>query len=82
MRYTGSRSAGHASNTMSPPSTRAATTDPAPTPESTDWPLMIAIVLTAPPRICTGSMFKPFLAKRPASLPTQTGRCEMEVETP
>ncbi len=43
---------------------------------------MIAMVLTAPPRICTGSTFKPFLAKRPASLATQTGRCEMEVEVP
>ena len=35
------------------------------------WPLMIPIVIKAPPRICTGSTFKPFLAKNPASFATR-----------
>jgi hypothetical protein len=43
---------------------------------------MMVIVLSAPPRICTGSMFKPFLANSPVSLPTHTGKWEIEVETP
>jgi hypothetical protein len=43
---------------------------------------MIPIVIKAPPRICTGSTFKPFLAKNPASFATHTGRWEMETEVP
>ena len=67
---------------MSPPSTRAATTDSAPAPENCNWPLMMPMVISAPPRICTGSMFKPFLANRPASFATQMGKCAVEVVVP
>jgi hypothetical protein len=51
---------GQASKTTSPPSMRAATTDSAPAPENCSWPLMMPIVISAPPRICTGSTFSRF----------------------
>ena len=66
----------------SPPAARAAMTDSAPAPENGKLPVMIARVISEPPRICTGSTFKPAFSNRPASLATHIGMCDGDAVVP